>query len=186
MARIKPKNSITNKEQAHAAIAKVNNIDMQLAGWDMEEANEIAALREKHAEKQRKGNRVGIEAEKSLLVKELSAWAETDSQTWEKKTYETPFGKMGFRVSTPAVVLVKKVARNFKEALALLAARLPEFVRNEPVIYKEAILAIDRVGGLDISKLEKCGLAIEQREEFWLETNASKDLEEAGKRLRAA
>lgn len=186
MARIKPKNSIVNKEQAIAAMAKLNKIDMQLAEWDMEEANEIASLREKFAEAYKKGGRIGFEAEKALLVKELEAWAEQDSATWEKKTFETTFGKMGFRVSTPAVVLLKKIARNFKEAIGIVAVRIPAYIRQTMELDKEKILAEDRAGLLDTAKLADCGLAVRQEEEFWIESVASKNLEEASLKLKAA
>lgn len=186
MARIKVRNTITTRTAAEDAIARLNNIDMQLAMWDMDEANAIAVLREKHAELQRKGGRSGFEAEKSLLVKELEIWASEDSATWEKKTYETTFGKMGFRVSNPAVILMKKVAKSFNAALELLKSRMPEYVRNEPQIDKEKILYEEREKMLDIEKLAKCGLTVDQRDEFWIETNASKNLEEAAERLKAA
>lgn len=184
--RIKPKNSIKTKSDAEAAMAKLNNIDMQLAGWDLDEAAEIAEVRERHAIEQKKGGRIGFEAEKTLILKELESWAETDVQHWEKKTMETSFGNMGFRISPPAVVLVKKIARNFKEALELLTSKMPEYVRQSPDIDKEKILAADRDETLKIDTLEKCGLKVDQKDEFWVETNASKDLEDAAKRLRAA
>ncbi len=184
--RIKTKNSIKTKADAEAAMAKLNNIDMQLASWDLDEATEIAGVRERHAVNQKKGGRIGYEAEKALILKELEAWAEADVPHWEKKTMETNFGNLGFRISTPAVVLVKKIARNFKEAVELLKAKMPEYVRQTPEIDKEKILAASRDETLKTDTLEKCGLKVDQADEFWIETNASKDLEEAAKRLRAA
>ena len=184
--RIKPKNSIKSKSDAEAAMAKLNNLDMQLAAWDLAEANEIAEVRERHAVLQKKGGRIGFEAEKTLILKELESWAENDVQHWEKKTMETSFGNMGFRISTPAVVLIKKIARNFKEALELLRAKMPEYVREAPEIDKEKILAASRDETLKTDSLEKCGLKVDQKDEFWVETNASKDLEDAAKKLRAA
>lgn len=184
--RIKPKNSIKSRAQAEAAMSKLNNIDMQLAAWELAEANDIAAVRDKHAERQKMEGRIGLEAEKALLVKELELWADTDAETWESKTMETPFGKIGFRTSTPAVVLIKKIARNFKEAIELLASRLPGYLRRVPEIDKESILKDAREEKLDATKLAKCGLKVDQKEEFWIETNASKDLELAAKKLKAA
>lgn len=186
MARIKPKNSITTKAQAEAAMSKLNNIDMVLANWNLQEANEIAALREYHAKAQRKDGRPSFEAEKALLVKELEAWADQDSATWPKKTMETPFGCLGFRVGNPAVVLIKKMAKNMKCALELLDEYSPQFVRDSPEIDKEAILAEARAKTLNEERLAKCGLAVKQDDEFWIETNASKDLEAAAQKLRAA
>ncbi len=186
MARMKPKNSITTRPQAEAAMAQLNQIDQKLAGWDLEEANAIAAIREEHAKAQRKAGRPGFEAEKALLVKELEAWADKDAVTWPARSIETPFGKLGYRVSTPAVVLIKKIARTFDAALQLLQASMPEFVRSAPQIDKEKILAEDRAETLDAIALGECGLEVKQEDEFWIETAASKDLEDAAKKLRAA
>ena len=186
MARLKPQNSIKSKEQAEAAMARLNMIDMQLAGWDMLEANEIAALREAHVNTQNKAGRSGLETEKALLVKEIESWATEAQTSWEKRTFETPFGNLGFRVGTPAVVLLKRVARTFKDATELLKKILPAFVRETPEIDKDAILAADRDGSLDVGKLNRCGLMVDQEEQFWIETNASKDLDEASKKLKCA
>ncbi len=184
MARLKPKNSIKSREQAEAAMARLNNIDMQLASWDMDEAEDIALVREEHAKTQKKAGRAGLEAEKALLVKELGAWAEEAADTWEKKTLETPFGRLGFRVSTPAVVLMKRVVKSFKDAAELVRVCLPDFVRESYEINKEKILDAERQGTLDRKQLNKCGLDVDQDDEFWLETNASKDLDEAAKKLK--
>ena len=186
MARMKPKNTITTRAQAEAAMAKLNNIDRELAFWDLTEAEAIAAVRMEHAEKQRKLGRPGFEAEKALLIKEIEAWAETDKERWEKKTQETPFGSFGFRVSQPAVTLIKKIASKFESALGFLQIYLPEYVREVPQIDKEKILADEREEVLDETALAKCGLKVVQDDEFWIETSASKDLDAAAKKLRAA
>lgn len=186
MARLKPKNTITTRSQAEAAMSKLNEIDRQLAAWDLEEADAIAAVRQDHADLQRKGGRPGYEAEKALIIKEVEAWAETDKERWEKKTQETPFGSFGFRVSQPTVVLIKKVAAKFDTALALLQNLMPLYVREVPQIDKEKILSDARNDLLLEGALAKCGLKVNQDDEFWVETNASKDLETAAKKLRAA
>ena len=186
MARLKPKNTITSRSQAEAAMSKLNEIDRELAVWDLSEADAIATVRQEHADAQRRGGRPGFEAEKALLVKEIEAWAETAAATWPKKTMETPFGSIGFRVSQPTVVLIKKIASKFDYALTFLQQRLPEYVRSVPQIDKDRILSDARSEILDAGALANCGLAVNQDDEFWLETNASKDLESAAKKLRAA
>jgi phage host-nuclease inhibitor protein Gam len=186
MARLKPKNSITTKAQADAAMAKLNQIDMVLANWDLVEANAIAAVRDEHQTAQRKDGRPGFEAEKALLVKEIEAWSETARETWETKTQETPFGSFGFRIGNKTVQLIKKTARSFEVALGLLQAELKKYVRQKPEIDKEKILADERSEVLDEAALAKCGLKVDQADEFWIETNASKDLEMAAQKLRAA
>ncbi|MDN3515338.1 MAG: host-nuclease inhibitor Gam family protein [Candidatus Brocadia sp.] len=186
MARIKPKNSISTQDQAIAAMGKLNQIDTQLAQWDLCEAEQIAKVREEHVQLQRKAGRLGLEAEKALLIKELEAWAQEASAAWVKKTLETPFGRLGFRVTTPAVTLIKRVAKNFKDAVELVMINLPDFVRKVYEVDKEKILSADREGTLEMDKLARCGLEVKQEEQFWVETSASKDLDEASKKLKCA
>lgn len=186
MARLKPKNSINTQDQAIAAMGRLNQIDTQLAQWDLYEAEQITKVREEHANLQKKAGRPGLEAEKALLIKELEAWAQEASATWEKKTFETPFGRLGFRVTTPAVALIKRVAKSFKDAVELVRQYLPDFVRQCYEIDKEKILSAEREGTLEMDKLARCGLTVEQKEEFWVETAASKDLDEASKKLKCA
>lgn len=186
MARVKPRNSVTTMEGAVSAMNRLNQIDTQLAQWDLCEAEQIAKVREEHVQLQRKAGRPGLEAEKALLVKELESWAEEASATWERKTLETPFGRLGFRVTTPAVALIKRVAKNFKDAVELVMLYLPDFVRQSYEVDKEKILAAEREGLLEMDKLARCGLTVEQKEEFWVETAASKDLDEASKKLKCA
>lgn len=186
MARVKPRNSITNKQQAESAMERINSIDRRLAEWDLKEAHEVSLIRARFSEIRTKGNITGMEAEKELLIKELHAFAEIDSATWSKKTFETPFGSIGYRVSQPAVVLVKKVAKSLKQAVELLQEKLPDYIRKTPEVDKEAILAADRDKTLDETLLKSCGLEVKQEDEFWVESKASKDLDEAAKKLRAA
>ncbi len=186
MTRIKPKNSITTREAAEAAMGHLNNLDMDLATWDLAEAREIAEVRERHAEKQKMEGRASHEDKKALIVKELEEWAQGDVAHWLARTIETPFGRFGFRTGNPAVALYKTVAKKLDEALERLSARMPDFVRMRPEIDKEKILAADREGTLDREKLLRCGLRVDQKEEFWVETQASKELEQAAKALKNA
>ncbi|GAB62676.1 MAG: hypothetical protein DWB56_14780 [Candidatus Jettenia sp.] len=186
MARVKPKNSIRTVSDMEAAMSRLNQIDTRLAQWTLEEAHDIALVREEHDKNQKKAGRTGLEAEKALLIKELEAWAEEASATWGKRTLETPFGRLGFRVSTPAVTLLKRVAKNFKDAAELAMLYLPDFVRKSYEIDKEKVIAAESQGTLDKNILSQCGLSVEQKDEFWLETAASKDLDEAAKKLKVA
>ena len=186
MARIKPKNSITTRVQAEAGMANLNKIDQVLAQMDLDEANAISAVRELHQGAQRVAGRPGLEAEKALLVKELEAWADKDAATWEKRSIETPFGSLGYRVGQPTVTLIKRIAKSFDAALDLLKAEFPQYVRDVPQIDKAQILADNTAEVLDAAALGECGLEVKQDDEFWIETAASKDLEDAAKKLRAA
>lgn len=186
MPRLKPKNSITTREQAEAAMGWLDNLDRDLAAWDLAEAREIAEVRERHALKQKMEGRASKEAKKALIVRELEEWAAEDRDAWPQKSIETPFGRLGFRTGNPAVVLYRTVAKNLELALALLQENMPQFVRTAPQIDKDAILAADRAETLDHQELHGCGLKIDQKEEFWVETEASKDLEKAAKALKGA
>ncbi len=186
MARIKPKNTITTRAETEAAMAKLNKIDADLARMDLDEAEAISAVREKHARMQREAGRPEMEANKAFLVKELEAWADKDAATWGKRSIETPFGSMGYRVSQPTVALIKRIAKSFDAALELLREKMPSYVREVPQIAKDQILADNAAEVLDHVALGECGLEVKQDDEFWIETAASKDLEDAAKKLRAA
>ena len=186
MARIKPKNSIKSKEAAIAAMARLNQIDTQLARWNLCEAEDIALVREDHHRLQKNAGRIGHEAEKALLLKELEAWAEEAAAAWPKRTMDTPFGRLGYRKTTPAVKVIKRMVKSFAEAVDLALLQFPQFVRKVFEVDKEAILAADREGEISCEELARCGLVVDQKDEFWVETTASKDLDEAAKKLKCA
>ncbi len=188
MARVKPQSMINTKPQAEEAMARIDAIDRQFAEWDLAEAEAVIKVREKFAEKRQQANFLGMQAERSLLIKELEGFAERDCGTWEKKTFETPFGCFGFRITPPTVALVKRVSKTYDQAIVgLEEAFMSEFIREKKEVDKEAILAAHKEGTLDVSKLEnEVGLKVKQEDEFWLESRASKDLDEAAKKLRAA
>lgn len=185
--RLKPKNSVTCLDQAESALARIDEIDRQFAGWDLGEAEAVQKVRDEFNEKRKAGGSLTLETQRAFLARELEAWAEADAPNWgKKKTVATAYGSFGYRVSQPAVILVKKVARSFKAALELVEKRLPTYVRTVSEIDKEAILAADRDAVLDTRELRECGLEVRQVEEFWLESNAAKDLEKASRKLKAA
>ena len=188
MARVKPQNMINTRQQAEAAMAKIDGIDRQFAEWDLEEAEAVIKIREKFVEKRQKANFAGLQAERTLLIKEIESFAEQDSGAWEKKTFETPFGSFGFRITPPTVALIKRVSKNYNLAIDNLEMeKMSRFVRVKKEVDKEAILAAYKDGTLDVTRLETaCGLQVKQDDEFWLESRASKDLDEAAKKLRAA
>lgn len=187
MARVKPKNMIMNREQAESAMKTIDDIDRQFAEWDLNEAKAIAVIREQFTKIRKDSNYAGLEAQRALYLKELEAWAEADRANWGKKTIETPFGRLGFRTSTPAVALIQKVAKSFSAALDWLEINeLPQFVREVKEVDKEAILAEHAAKTLDEKALAACGLKVRQKDEFWVESSASKDLEKAAKALKAA
>lgn len=186
MPRLKPKNSIMTKDQAVDAMRQICEIDQRLAGYALAEAEEIAKVREAHAAIRLQMGYRSMEEKKTLLIRELEAWAKEDRAGWPAKTIVTSFGEFGFRTGNKAVVLIKSHAKNLKVALDNIREWLPKFVREVPAIDMDAILAADRTKKLDHDTLNRCGLKVEQKESFWVETAASKDLAEAAKALKNA
>lgn len=187
MARIKIKNSIKTSARAEEAMTQINIWDRQFIYWDMAEASAIQKVREKFNEKRKGGSYLQIEAQRALLIRELEAWADTASAEWKKKTFEFSAGRLGYRTMPPTVKLIKKIAKSFKAAMALLEGTdLAYYVRQEPTLDKEQILADSREKDIDVPELAKCGLKVDQSDDFWIETTASKDLEAARKRLKSA
>ena len=190
MSRTKIKESITSKQEATAAMCRLNIIDETIATWNLREAAEIARIREYHHQIQGKEGRPAFEAEKKLLLRELESWAKQDLENWGKaRSMATAFGAFGFRKGNPTVTLIKKKARNWNQALEwlqILGMVVYGYVRNAPEIAKDKILADHAAGELNEENLAKCGLQVTQKEEFWVETTAGKDLEDAAEKLREA
>lgn len=184
--RTKPRNKITSRAEAEEAMERLNEIDRYFNTWALTEAKEIADIKKKYAEHRANGSVPELQQEKALLLRELEAWAEADRESWGKKSIDTPFGRFGFREGNPAVQLVKKVAKSFDAALELLQKHLPQYVRRAPEIDRDAILADDRLEKLNAAELRGCGLKVGQKEDFWVETAASQDLERALKELKNA
>jgi hypothetical protein len=186
MPRTKPKNKITTRQEAESAMARLCEIERMLASLALTEAEEIAHVRKRHAGYREAIDIPALEAEMSLHVRELQAWAHGAREEWPQKTLATPWGSLGYRTPPKAVALIKAIAKNEKEALHLLECYLAAYVRKVPTIDKEGILAADREGKLDAEALRECGLKIQQKEEFWLETTASEELKAAAERLKNA
>lgn len=186
MPRTKPKNKITTRQEAESAMARLCEIERYLATLVLTEAEEIAQIRKKHAGYRKALDVAALETEMTLHIRELQAWAKEAREEWPQKTLATPWGSLGYRTPPKAVALIKAIAKNEKDALHLLECYLAAFVRKVPTIDKEGILAADREGKLDTDALNGCGLKIQQKEEFWLETTASEELKAAAERLKNA
>ncbi len=187
MARIKIKNTIKNTARAEEAMRQINLWDGQFIAWDIAEAEAIQKVREKFNEERKAGSFEQIAAQRDLLIRELEAWAKTASIDWKKKTLEFTAGRLGYRTMPPTVKLIKKIAKSFKAAIELLEGTdLSYYVRREPTLDKEQILADSRAQDIDAPELAKCGLKVDQADTFWIETASSKTLEEAKKRLKNA
>jgi phage host-nuclease inhibitor protein Gam len=105
-----------------------------------------------------------------LFIKEkseaLRAWAEANPDQFprDRKSIQFVTGVLGFRTGTPKLALLGKTTWDM--ALRAVMGLLPNFVRNEPAIDKEAILA-QRDELADF--LPKVGLKVTQEEAFFIE-----------------
>jgi len=186
MARTKPKDQITTLTDAIKAMKTINETDIKTAHWEIEEAKALSLVKEEFAEVRMKNKYGELISEKKLLVKDLQSWAKKEEPKWKTKTLTTPFGRLGFRKSTPAVKLIKRIAKNFKEALEWLKNnRFDEYIRTVEEIDKDAILADVRDKEITNEDIEACGLKVDQKDEFWVESNAASDLDKAVKELKA-
>lgn len=186
MPRTKPKNKITTRQEAEYAMARLCEIERMMTKLVLNEAEAIAEVRKQYAAARENFDFAALETEMTLLVRELQAWAKEAREEWPQKTLVTPWGSLGYRTAPKAVTLIKTIAKNEKEALHLLECYVDGFIRKVPTIDKEGILAADREGKLDADILRGCGLKIQQKEEFWLETTASEELKAASERLKNA
>ena len=186
MARTKSPNAIKVNDDAVEAVARINLIDKTIADLDLKEADAIARVRDTYAKKRVDKNCSNLEAEKKVLLKELEVFAKMTFDSWKSKTFTTPFGKFGYRRSGPKVVLIKTVVSSATKAIELLRKKMPKLVSTKHSINKKAINVLNTDGSLDLEKLQKCGLAIENKDEFFVESNAAKDLGEAEDKLKAA
>ncbi len=186
MARTKSPNAIKVNDDAIEAVARINLIDKTIANLDLKEADAIAKVRDVYAKKRADKNCSNLEAEKKVLLKELEFFAKMTFDTWKNKSFTTPFGKFGYRRPGPTIVLIKTLASSMAKATELLRKKIPKLVVTKYSINKTAITASNAEGTLDREKLEACGLTIENIPEFFMESNAAKDLSDAEKKLKAA
>lgn len=185
----KAKVEISSRADADTAMKELYQIDTQMLTWASEEAQAVTSAREGCQLKQLHQGLLTMKARRAELVKSIKAWAEADRKEWSGKSLETPHGDMGFRLNPPSVALIKKIAKSFDEALALLKEKLKKFVAVETVerVDKEKILALKPdADQYAIAQLAECGLKIEQKEEFWVETLVAKKLEEEIKKAKDA
>lgn len=124
---------------------------------------EITRIRERYA--------AALDAEKAAreaAEEQIASWAELHKADFgERRSMALTHGTIGWRLGNPAVKL--RVRVRAEQALEMVKARLPEYVRTVEELDKAALLAAYAGKALTDADLEACGLRISQTERFYLE-----------------
>jgi phage host-nuclease inhibitor protein Gam len=112
-------------------------------------------------------------ASHDLFIKEkseaLRAWAEANPDQFprDRKSIQFVSGVLGFRTGTPKLALLSR-AWTWKKVLAKVSTLLPGYVRKNPEVDKDAILA-SRHEAIMVSTLPTVGLKVVQDETFFID-----------------
>lgn len=124
---------------------------------------EITRIRERYA--------AALDAEKAAreaAEAQIASWAELHKADFgDRRSMTLTHGTLGWRLGNPAVRLRARVRA--EQALEMVKARLPEYVRAAEELDKAALLAAYAGKALTDADLEACGLRIAQTERFYLE-----------------
>lgn len=101
--------------------------------------------------------------------KELLKFAQVDRKNWLSKTLPLPHGELSFLTSPGRVVLIKKVAKKFDDAITLIikcrSSKLVAFLRPQPpMLDKELITAEFTDGRITNEDLAQAGLRVDKPE----------------------
>jgi phage host-nuclease inhibitor protein Gam len=83
-----------------------------------------------------------------------------------KKSFDTLYGKVGFRLSTPSVKPLRSL--KWEELVILTKATLPGYIRTVDEVDKAKIIADRDKEGMK-AKLETIGMKVSQTESFFIE-----------------
>ena len=125
-----------------------------------------------NAVRQRYESALSAHAETSEgLFEDLQAWAMLNPGAFtDKKSLALLHGKLGFRVTPPAVKQMPGVKAEHSIHL-LVTQGMTDYFRSKTEIDKEAILADVAARKMDNMTLAQYGLRIEQKENFFTEIN---------------
>ena len=170
MARHKPDPLIVaNLEEATAAVGEIAALDrsIQAVEADMQAEIEVA--------KARAGARAeGLRSRRKELADAVGVFARLNKGTLfrDVRTLDLVYGKIGFRLSTPSIVLDNGVT----EAMSL--TRLHELGMTDGIRVREE-LARDVLLGWPDERLALAGVKRRQRDTFFIETAREKLPEES-------
>lgn len=124
---------------------------------------EITRIRERYA--------AALDAEKAAreaAEAQIASWAELHKADFgDRRSMALTHGTLGWRLGNPAVKLRARVRA--EQALEMVKARLPEFVRTAEELDKAALLNAYAGKAVTDADLEACGLRIAQTERFYVE-----------------
>ena len=163
MARIKKQVVTAPEESELAEIAKeVANAMSQLKGFEADMEAKIAKIRATYQDKILKAKAIISDGTDKLEV-----YALENRDKFEKvKSRDVVHGKIGFRMSTPAV----KLARGLSKKIVGIAkaAGFEQFIRIKEELDKEKIIA-SRQDKDTMSKLDAIGITVAQGESFYFD-----------------
>lgn len=110
------------------------------------------------------------DSELQAKTQAIRDWALANSAEFAKrKSITFGLGTIGFRTGQPKLGLLNR-AWNWKKALAAVQQWLPAFIRDQPEIDAEALIA-QRDQAIIADTLPKCGLKVDQDESFYVDPN---------------
>ena len=108
------------------------------------------------------------DARREALEAEIASWAELHKSVFgEKRSLVLTHGAIGWRLGNPAIRLRPRVKA--EQALAMVKANLPAYVRTVEELDKAGLLAAVAGHALDAEALAACGLRVTQTERFYCE-----------------
>ena len=170
MARHKPDPLIVaNLEEATAAVGEIAALDrnIQAVEADMQAEIDVAKARAR-------ARAEGLQARRKELADAVGVFAKLNKDTLfrDVRTLDLGYGKIGFRLSNPSIVLDRGVT----EAMSL--AKLHELGLTDGIRVREE-LARDVLLGWPDERLALAGVKRRQRDTFFIETAREKLPEEA-------
>lgn len=167
MAKTRIKKTVitgVTKEQAEAALREFTKADARIQKLLSDKETKLIAIREKYdaevAEQQEKMK----ESEDILHAFAMENKEKLFSKT---KSYRTPYGVFGFRMGQHQIEQFKGFTK--ADILSLVKKHLPDYIDTKESVAAKRIL-IDREHQEVIDKLSECGMAIIQREVFYVES----------------
>lgn len=170
MARHKPDPLIVaGLEEATAAVGEIAALDRKVQAIEADMQAEIDA-----AKARARARAEGLRMRRKELADAVGVFAKLNKGTLfrESRTLDLGYGKIGFRLSTPSIVLERGVT----EAMSL--AKLHELGLTDGIRAREE-LARDVLLGWPDERLALVGVKRQQRDAFFIDTAKEKLPEEA-------
>jgi phage host-nuclease inhibitor protein Gam len=156
------KEKITDNAQLEEVLGEYASADARIAEINAKIDQQVIKIREQQAEQLQK-----LTEKRDLCFDRIQDYAEDNAKMFvAKRSVDLSHGTIGFRTGTPKLKLVSK-RFTWASVTELLSDKLPAYVRKIMEPAKDKIIA-DR-DKIDVEKLEKCGITIDQEEKFFIE-----------------